>query len=114
MGIGSRFAILSFSLAISSAGWAQDFKVTLLATGSPLPITDRFGAATLVEAGQEKLLFDVGRGATIRLTQIGVPIGNINAVFLTHFHSDHTFGSADTTATGRNRSALLARPARWR
>jgi ribonuclease Z len=54
----------------------------------------------LVEAGQEKLLFDVGRGATIRLNQISVPIGSINAVFITHFHSDHTGGLADLWLTG--------------
>ena len=53
-----------------------------------------------MEAGPEKLLFDVGRGATIRLTQIGVSIGAINAVFLTHFHSDHTSGIPDLWLTG--------------
>jgi ribonuclease Z len=78
----------------------QDFKVTLLGTGSPFPDPNRFAAATLVEAGQEKLLFDVGRGATIRLNQIGVPMGAINAVFITHFHSDHTSGLPDLWLTG--------------
>jgi len=100
MRISQQLAILSACLAVTSAAWAQDFKVTLLGTGSPVPITDRFGAATLVEAGQEKLLFDVGRGATIRLTQVGVPIGSLNAVFLTHFHSDHTSGIPDLWLTG--------------
>jgi len=87
-------------LALATGARAQDFRVTLLGTGSPLPISDRFGAATLVEAGQEKLLFDVGRGATIRLTQIGVSIGALDAVFLTHFHSDHTSGIPDLWLTG--------------
>ena len=100
MRISRQFSILSACLVVTSAAWAQDLKVTLLGTGSPLPITDRFGAATLVEAGQEKLLFDVGRGATIRLTQVGVPIGSLNAVFLTHFHSDHTSGIPDLWLTG--------------
>ena len=105
MGITRRFAILSICLAFTSAAytgavWAQDFKVTLLGTGTPFPATDRFGAATLVEAGKERLLFDVGRGATIRLNQIGVPMGTLNAVFLTHFHSDHTSGIPDLWLTG--------------
>jgi ribonuclease Z len=98
--IGWRLAVVSLCLGLSSGAAAQDFKVTLLGTGSPLPITARFGAATLVEAGNQKLLFDVGRGATIRLTQIGVSIGAINAVFLTHFHSDHTSGIPDLWLTG--------------
>ena len=100
MGIIRRLAILSASLAVTSAAWAQDFKVTLLGTGVPFPATDRFGAATLVEAGKERLLFDVGRGATIRLNQIGVPMGTLNAVFLTSFHSDHTSGIPDRWLTG--------------
>src|SRR5215467_6866224 len=81
MGITGRAAILSACLAVNSAAMAQDFKVTLLGTGVPFPIPDRFGAATLVEAGKERLLFDVGRGATIRLNQIGVSMGTLNAVF---------------------------------
>jgi ribonuclease Z len=100
MGITRRLAILSACLAVSSAAMAQDFKVTLLGTGVPFPAPDRFGAATLVEAGQERLLFDVGRGATIRLNQLGVPMGTLNAVLLTHFHSDHTSGIPDLWLTG--------------
>src|SRR5262249_11400146 len=104
MGITRGFARFVAWSALLSAGytcavWAQDFKVTLLGTGTPFPATDRFGAATLVEAGKERLLFDVGRGATIRLNQIGVSMGTLNAVFLTHFHSDHTSGIPDLWLT---------------
>ncbi len=77
MRISRCFAILSASVAITTGAGAQDFKVTLLGTGTPFPTPERFGPATLVEAGSEKLLFDVGRGAPIRLNQIGVPIGTI-------------------------------------
>jgi len=100
MGIGRYVAALSVYFVVIAAASAQDFKVTLLGTGVPFPIPDRFGPATLVEAGNEKLLFDVGRGATIRLNQVSVPIGAINAVFLTHFHSDHTSGIPDLWLTG--------------
>ena len=76
------------------------FKVTLLGTGTPIPSKDRFGPCTLVEAGGQKLLIDAGRGATIRLAQLQVPIGQIDALFLTHFHSDHTVGIPDLWLTG--------------
>src|SRR5260370_33310513 len=71
MGIIRRLAILSICLAFTSAAytcavWAQDFKVTLLGTGVPFPATDRFGAATLGEAGQERLVVHAGRGGLIR------------------------------------------------
>lgn len=77
-----------------------DFRVTLLGTGVPIPRPDRFGPSTLIEAGDHTLLIDAGRGATIRLFQIGVPIGSIDALLLTHFHSDHTVGIPDLWLTG--------------
>ena len=54
--------------------FAQSLKVTLLGTGNPFPVMDRFGPSTLVEAGREKLLFDCGRGASQRLWQLGIPL----------------------------------------
>jgi ribonuclease Z len=79
---------------------ATDFKVTLLGTGVPTPRPERFGPSTLVEAGDRKLLIDAGRGATIRLYQLGVPLGRIDALLLTHYHSDHTCGIPDLWLTG--------------
>jgi ribonuclease Z len=77
-----------------------DFKVTLLGTGVPTPRPDRFGPATLIEAGDQKLLIDAGRGAAIRLYQLGIPLGRIDALLLTHYHSDHTSGIPDVWLTG--------------
>lgn len=79
---------------------AGDFKVTLLGTGVPNPRPERFGQSTLVEAGSQRLIFDVGRGAAVRLWQVKVPIGSIDAHFLTHYHSDHTSGIPDLWLTG--------------
>jgi ribonuclease Z len=76
------------------------FRVTLLGTGVPIPRPDRFGPSTLIEAGDHTLLIDAGRGATMRLFQLGVPIGRIDALLLTHFHSDHTVGIPDLWLTG--------------
>jgi ribonuclease Z len=78
----------------------SDFRVTLLGTGAPPPDPDRFGPATLVEAGSQKLLFDAGRGAPIRLWQVRVPLRAINATFLTHLHSDHVVGIPDIWLSG--------------
>ena len=76
------------------------FRVTLLGTGAPPPVLDRFGPSTLVEAGGEKLLFDAGRGALQRLHQLEIPFGDITGLFLTHHHSDHVVGFADLWLTG--------------
>jgi ribonuclease Z len=79
---------------------ANDFRVTLLGTGVPIPSPDRFGPSTLVEAGDQKFLIDAGRGTTIRLYQLNLPIGRIDVQFLTHYHSDHTSGVPDVWLTG--------------
>lgn len=84
----------------STLAFAGDFTVTLLGTGVPNPRPERFSQSTLVEAGSQKLLFDVGRGAPIRIWQLKVPMGSINATFLTHFHSDHLIGLPDLWLTG--------------
>jgi ribonuclease Z len=86
-----------------------DFSVTLLGTGTPIPSSVRFGPSTLVEAGDQKLLFDAGRGATIRLSQLRVPLGRIDALLLTHYHSDHTVGIPDLWLTGWLHSPFAAR-----
>jgi ribonuclease Z len=77
-----------------------DFRVTLLGTGVPIPSPERFGPSTLVEAGDQKFLIDAGRGATIRLYQLNIPIGRIDVQLLTHYHSDHTSCLPDVWLTG--------------
>ena len=76
------------------------FRVTLLGTGAPPPVLDRFGPSTLVEAGKEKFIFDAGRGAMQRLNQLNIPFADITGLFLTHHHSDHVVGFVDLWLTG--------------
>src|SRR5262249_37385831 len=93
---------------------ACDFRVTLLGTGVPIPRPDRFGPCTLVEAGDRRFLIDAGRGATIRLYQLEVPIGRIDVQLLTHYHSDHTSGVPDVWLTGWLESHFGTRPPPYR
>ena len=80
---------------------SDNLKVVLLGTGVGPPVNlQQYGASTLIEAGGVRLLFDCGRGATIRLTQVGVPIGSISRLFLTHLHSDHVIQIPDLLLTG--------------
>ena len=82
-------------LLVPTPSRAQVLKVTLLGTGSPPPEIERFGPSTLVEAGTETMVFDAGRGASQRLWQLGIRLGDVNALFLTHLHSDHVVGIPD-------------------
>ncbi|MDO8681416.1 MAG: MBL fold metallo-hydrolase [Acidobacteriota bacterium] len=80
---------------------SDSLTVVLLGTGvGPSVNLQQFGASILVEAGGERLLFDCGRGTTMRLTQAGVPIGSISRLFLTHLHSDHVIQIPDLFLTG--------------
>lgn len=87
--------------AVVPSASADSLKIVLLGSGVGPPVNlQQFGASTLIEAGSERLLFDCGRGATIRLTQVGVPIGSISRLFLTHLHSDHVIQVPDLLLTG--------------
>ncbi len=79
-----------------------ELRVTLLGTGNPRPSIDRFGPAILVEAGSRRILVDAGRGATIRLFQVGRGelVAGIDLLLLTHLHSDHVVGLPDLWLTG--------------
>ncbi len=92
--------LLIAAVAFGLPAFSQNLKVTLLGTGAPRPVMERFGPSILVEAGKEKLLFDCGRGATQRLFQLKVPFGDLTALFLTHLHSDHIVGISDFYLTG--------------
>jgi ribonuclease Z len=75
-------------------------RVTLLGTGIPNPQINAFGTSTLIEAGNERLLIDCGRGTCIRLSQLGLGVGHVNRVILSHYHSDHYAGLFDLAMTG--------------
>lgn len=76
----------------ATADLKDGLHVILCGTGSPLPDPARSGPCTLVIAGKQVFLVDAGSGAGRRIGQIGVPLGKIDATFLTHFHSDHIDG----------------------
>ena len=77
--------------------------VTLTGTQSgPSVFNGQAGAGTLVQYGDDgdnctatTLQFDAGRGTNMRLSQLKVTPNQLNAVFLTHMHGDHTEGLAD-------------------
>lgn len=73
--------------------------VVLLGTGNPVPSPDRAGAATLVRAGDTLLLVDAGRAVTMRLAAAGALPVMLDAVLLTHLHSDHICDLNDVVTT---------------
>ena len=96
-----RVGYVLILVLLASPAAAQVLTVTLLGTGTPRPDIEHFSQAILVEAGDTKLLFDAGRGATMRLHQIGISSDQIDKVFLTHLHYDHIVGLDDVWLTAR-------------
>lgn len=97
---GLLFSTAAVSQPAATAPATDDFRVTLLGTGSPMPAMKRFGPGVLVQAGGQNLLIDAGRGVTQRLLQTGLKLGAVHALFVTHLHSDHVVGIPDLWLTG--------------
>ena len=68
---------------------AMAVKVTLLGTGVGIPHSGRSQSSLMME-GQGTLLFDCGAGSLLRLSQAGAMVPQLDAVFLTHLHLDHS------------------------
>ena len=100
-----RLIVAGFAFALSSAGIdviAQvrpqqrdldpqaGLSAILLGTGVPLPDPRRGTACTAVIAGNRVFLVDTGRNCVVALDQAG--IFDVNAIFYTHYHSDHFIG----------------------
>ncbi|MCC6990825.1 MAG: MBL fold metallo-hydrolase [Acidobacteria bacterium] len=93
--------LATLNAAVPVAQPAGTLQITLLGTGNPRPNLERFGPSILVEAGPRRVLIDAGRGAAQRLFEIGQRdlLTGIDALFLTHLHSDHTVGIPDVWLT---------------
>ena len=79
-------------------------RVTITGTGTPIPTPDRAGPGVLVEVEPQtgetvRVQFDAGRNTVMRLQGAGTSPGGLDALFLTHHHSDHLVGVDDLLLT---------------
>lgn len=80
-------------------------KLVLLGTGTPIPEIGSMGPASAVVTGGRAYLVDAGAGV-VRQAQAAFEKGTpelqsdqLNIVFITHLHSDHTLGYPDLIFT---------------
>lgn len=93
-------ATVAFALMGTASQAAMCMDVTLTGTqGGPPSFNGLAGAGTLVTYGDEadncrgvNLQFDAGRGTVQRLSELRMPAGQLDAIFITHIHSDHVDG----------------------
>ncbi len=63
--------------------------VGLCGSGSPLPDPTRAGPCTAVVAGRRLFVVDAGEGSAKIMSLMNLPPAKVDALFITHFHSDH-------------------------
>lgn len=65
-------------------------RLTILGAGTSLPVAQHSAAGYLVRVDDIPLLLDSGPGTLGRLAAAGVSYRDLQYVFITHLHSDHT------------------------
>jgi len=72
-----------------SAKWDDGLYAGLAGSGGPFPDIKRAGPCVVVLAGSRLFIVDAGQGAPRNVALMGFQMGKVEAVLLTHFHSDH-------------------------
>lgn len=96
--------------ADAASGLEDGLHLALCGAGGPMPAPNASGPCVAVVAGQQLFVVDAGTDGVRNLGRMGYRPGSIQAVFLTHFHSDHIDGLGEMAtirwASGDNSSPL--------
>lgn len=64
--------------------------ITLVTVGTSAPLpSDRIQTCNAVFVNGKFFIFDVGEGAVEKLEDLKLPLADVSAVFISHWHSDH-------------------------
>jgi ribonuclease BN (tRNA processing enzyme) len=66
--------------------------LTSLGSSAALPLKESYFTAHVLNVRGRLFLLDCGEGTQLRLRQLGISLGAIDNIFLTHLHGDHVFG----------------------
>jgi phosphoribosyl 1,2-cyclic phosphodiesterase len=94
---------VDFSSALAAQGGSISLRVSILASGSA-------GNCTLLETQRTRLLVDAGLGkkeTLRRLELMGLALGAIDGIVISHEHSDHIGGLAALISQWRNLTVYL-------
>ncbi len=65
-------------------------ELTILGSGTGVPTKKRGAAGYLLRVHESRFLFDSGPGTILKLAQLGVGLDELDGIFYTHFHPDHS------------------------
>jgi ribonuclease BN (tRNA processing enzyme) len=98
-------AVLSHPAAAQVKPDSGKTQIVFLGTGTPFPDPDKSGPSVAIVVHGSAYIVDAGAGIVRRAMQaskLGVSAlrpGNLDRVFITHLHSDHTLGLPDLMYT---------------
>jgi ribonuclease Z len=69
-----------------------DLDIVFLGTSASAPTAGRAPTALLVRRGGDRLLFDCAEGTQRQLMRSSLGLPDLDEIFLTHYHADHTLG----------------------
>ena len=89
-------------------------KLTILGSGTCVPYVERGSSGYFVQAGESKIMLDCGSGSTWKLAHAGINYLEIDHIFFSHIHPDHTgdlaaflfatkYSHGSTYGTGRDK-----------
>lgn len=108
LGLAQSIGFFGLTFFAASPSLADNcLEISLTGTlGGPDFYKDLAGSGTLVKYGSVDnncgdviMQFDTGRSTGERLSQLGISANDLDAVFITHLHSDHTVGLVDLAQT---------------
>ena len=89
-------------------------ELTVVGAGAARPRSGAPTAAAHVACGGSRLLIDCGEGTQVALDRLGLSIGRLDAVCVTHLHGDHVYGLPGLLTSmaleGRTRPLTLLGP----
>ncbi|MEO8118414.1 MAG: MBL fold metallo-hydrolase [Rhodoferax sp.] len=85
-------SLMMFGLPLAAAEELRSVFSTLGTNSGPIPNPNRSEPANFVRYGDQAILVDAGDGAAEQLAKIGVPLGAVQSVLISHLHFDHTGG----------------------
>lgn len=69
-------------------------KLTILGSGTSVPHPHRAASAYLLEVNNKSILLDAGADAAHRMAEENLDWSSLDAIWISHFHLDHTGGLA--------------------
>jgi ribonuclease Z len=86
-----QMATVRGTQALVRESFLDENMITVMVCGSnsPLPTTPGAQACTAVFVNGQFLLFDAGDGAQRSMEDLSLPMADLSAVFITHYHNDH-------------------------